>query len=160
MAIPTQTDIMSPLLKMVSHGREFRLRDMVDDLGDHFSLTWEEREERVPSGDGRFFKRCGWAQHRLKNAGLLESTRRGYHRITERGLEELRQNAGVVPNVTEEARRGSMRTSREWEELRENLAEPPTPNVTEKAIRQIVREEINRAKQELKSVLREIIDKV
>ncbi|MDE0300033.1 MAG: hypothetical protein OXN17_15470 [Candidatus Poribacteria bacterium] len=158
MAIPTQTDIMPALLEMVSHGREFRLRDMVEDLGDHFSLTREEREERVPSGDGRFFKLCGWAQHRLKIAGLLESTRRSYHRITERGLEELGQNTRVVPKETEESRRGSMRTAREWEELKEDL--PVSPSITEEAVRRIVREEIERVKQELKGALSEVIDKM
>ena len=128
MPTPSQLEIMSPLLKMVSHGREYRLRDMAEALADHFSLTAEERAERVPSGDLRFYKKCGWAQYRLKRNGLLESTRRGYHKITEQGLEEVRQNSGVLPNVNEES------------------------------IRRIVREEIDRAKQELKSALREIID--
>ena len=158
MAIPTQTDIMPALLEMVSHGHEYRLHDIADALADHFSLTPEERTERVQSGPRRFIKNSEWAQHRLKNAGLLESTRRGYYRITERGLEELGQNAGVVPKVTEESRLGMMRTARDWEELREEVAEPPS--ITEEAVRRIVREEIDRVKQELKSALREIIDKV
>lgn len=128
MPTPSQLEIRSPLLEMVSHGREYRLRDMADALADHFSLTAEERAECVPSGGLRFYKKCGWAQHLLKEEGLLESTRRGYHRITERGFERIRRTSGVSEDVNEEA------------------------------IRRIVREEIDRAKQELKSALREIID--
>ena len=158
MAIPSQSEIMIPLLEMVSHGQEYRLRDMEDALGDRFFLTAEERTERVESGDPRFFKNCAFAQTRLKEMGLLESTRRGYHIITEKGLEELRKNAGTPPNETDETRHGIARKERGREKGRANLA--ATPNVTEEAVRRIVREEVQRVKEEFKSALRATIDKV
>ena len=158
MAVPSQSEIMIPLLEMVSHGQEYRLRDMEDALGDRFFLTAEERTERVESGDRRFFKNCAFAQTQLKKMGLLESIRRGYHKITEKGLEELRKNAGTPPNETEETGHGIASPDRGREELRENPA--VFPNVTDEAIRRIVRAEIQRVKEELKSALREAIDKV
>lgn len=158
MAVPSQSEIMIPLLEMVSHGEEYRLRDMEDALGDRFFLTAEERTERVESGDRRFFKNCAFAQTQLKKMGLLESIRRGYHKITEKGREELRKNAGTPPNETEETGHGIARKEQRREKRRENLAAPP--NVTEEAVRRIVREELQRVKDELKSALRETIDKV
>ena len=122
MAVPSQSEIMIPLLEMVSHGQEYRLRDMEDALGDHFFLTAEERTERVESGDRRFFKNCAFAQTRLKKIALLESTRRGYHRITEQGLEELGKHSGTPRNETDEARHGIASADRGREELRENPA--------------------------------------
>ena len=158
MPIPSVRQIMIPLLEMVSHGEEYRLRDIMDSLADHFSLTGEERMERIPSGQGRFRKNCQWAEFRMTQRGFLESTRRGYHRITEQGRAELRQNSDVSRGVTEETMRHDFHgtTERGLEVLKEASSE--APNVTEEAIRRIVREEIERAKQELKRALREAIN--
>ena len=94
MPIPTLRQIKRPLLQFVADGREFQLRDIEPPLADHFALTDEERREVLPSGTSRrFYNRCGWAQSYLKRTGLLESRRRGYHRITDRGLEALSQNS-------------------------------------------------------------------
>ncbi|MCL6559753.1 MAG: restriction endonuclease, partial [Firmicutes bacterium] len=43
-----------------------------------------------------FHNRVGWARTYLKKAGLLESTRRGYFRITERGLEVLKKSPSRI----------------------------------------------------------------
>jgi restriction system protein len=103
MLIPTTEQIKLPLLRLVADGREFQLRDIVPSLADHFSLTDEERNELLPSGRIRkFYNRCNWAQHGLKSEGLLESPRRGYHRITDRGREFLNQNSDDPPTVDNE----------------------------------------------------------
>ncbi|MDE0503796.1 MAG: winged helix-turn-helix domain-containing protein [Candidatus Poribacteria bacterium] len=151
MAIPSVEEISIPMLEMVSDGREYRLSEITDLLAEHFSLTAEERIEREPSGEGRFRKHCQWAESLMTDHGLLESTQPGYHRITERGLQKLRQHAEAPPNETEEERQEIVRPNEGRTELRENRAELPI--LTEEAIRRIVREEINRAKEELKKVL-------
>lgn len=94
MSIPTLRQIKRPLLQLVADGREFQLRDIVPCLADHFALTEEERREVLPSGRvRRFDNRCGWAQKELKQEGLLVSTRRGYHKITDQGLEVVSQDS-------------------------------------------------------------------
>ena len=94
MSIPTLRQIKRPLLQLVADGREFQLRDIVGPLASHFALTDEERREVLPSGRvRRFYNRCGWAQKELKQEGLLESTRRGYHKITDQGLEVVSQDS-------------------------------------------------------------------
>jgi len=89
---------MLPLLKFASDGQEHSLRETIEALADKFNLTVEERSELLPSGQQAVFdNRVGWARTYLKKAGMLETTRRGYYRITERGQQILRQNP---PKIT------------------------------------------------------------
>ena len=98
MTMPSHIKIKLPLLRAVEDGQEYQLKDFVDSLADHFSLTAEERNELLPSGRSkRFYNRCGWAQSDLKRAGLLESPRRGNHKITNEGREALSQNVEILP---------------------------------------------------------------
>lgn len=88
MAIPDYQTIMFPLLAFAADEREHSLRDAIDALADVFKLTDDERKELLPSGQQEIFiNRVGWARTYMKKAGLLETTRRGYFRITNRGLE-------------------------------------------------------------------------
>jgi len=59
---------------------------------DEFALSIEERNELMPSGSQFVFaNRVGWARTYLKQAGLLDSPRRGFFRITQRGLDLLQE---------------------------------------------------------------------
>ena len=93
MPIPDYQTCMLPLLKFASDQKEHSLREAVDRLGSKFELTDEEMREMLPSGQQAVFvNRMGWARTYLKQAGLIEPTRRGYFRITERGLDVLSKN--------------------------------------------------------------------
>ena len=86
MAIPDYQSIMLPLLRLAGDGEEHRFRESVKTLADQYALTSEELEQRLPSGvTPLFYNRTGWARTYLVVAELLQSTRRGYFRITERG---------------------------------------------------------------------------
>ena len=93
MAIPDYESVMLPLLQFAGDQKEHSLREAYDKLADHFDLSQDERKELLPSGQQEVFhNRVGWARTYLKKAGFLETTRRGYLRITERGLNVLKQN--------------------------------------------------------------------
>jgi len=93
MAIPDYQSIMLPLLQLAGDQKEHSLREAIEALADEFNLTDEERRELLPSGQqATFDNRVGWARTYLKKAGLLESTRRGYIQVTERGLGVLEQS--------------------------------------------------------------------
>lgn len=93
MAIPDYQSIMLPLLKYVKDRQEHSLREAIDALAGEFKLTEEERKELLPSGQqSTFDNRVAWARTYMNKAGLLESTRRGYFRITDRGLDVLKKN--------------------------------------------------------------------
>ena len=88
---------MLPLLKFASDGEEHSLREAIDSLADQFKLSTDERQTLLPSGQQAIFdNRVGWARTYLKKAGLLESTRRGYFRITQRGQDVLRKNPASI----------------------------------------------------------------
>jgi restriction system protein len=92
MVIPDFQSIMLPLLKYLGDGREHHVRDMTEGLTLEFGLTAEERKELLPSGQRYIFdNRVGWARTYMKKAGLIESPRRGYYKITRSGLKVLEE---------------------------------------------------------------------
>ena len=91
--IPDFQTCMLPLLKYAADNKEHKLSDAVDVLSDQFKLTKEEREELLPSKTQDVISnRISWARTFMKKAGLLEDTRRGYFKITERGQSVLSEN--------------------------------------------------------------------
>jgi len=97
MAIPDFQSIMLPLLKFSADKKEHSMREAMEFLSKQFNLTDEERRELLPSGQQAIFdNRVGWARTYMKKALLLESTSRGYFRITQRGLEVTKQNLTAI----------------------------------------------------------------
>ncbi|RKU29287.1 hypothetical protein C6495_14420 [Candidatus Poribacteria bacterium] len=93
-SLPGSSEIEPVLLELLGDGKEWRNRDFVDALAAHYSLTPEQLAEKLPSGRRRFYERCNFAKEDMRQAGFVESPRRGYWRITKRGLDVL---AGIVP---------------------------------------------------------------
>ena len=86
MTIPDYQTIMLPLLKLAADGQEHRFRNAVEQLAAEFQITAAERNELLPSGTAPLFdNRVGWARTYLKQAGLLQSSKRGTFQITDRG---------------------------------------------------------------------------
>ncbi len=93
MAIPDYQTLMLPVLKLASDGVEHKFSKTVEMLADEFSLTDDERNELLPSGSQAVFNnRVGWARSYLKQAGLLNSPKRGFFTITDCGLKFLQTN--------------------------------------------------------------------
>ncbi|EKF9069552.1 restriction endonuclease [Vibrio cholerae] len=96
--IPSYQAFMRPLLEIAKaeNGQEIKLRDAINALADHFGLSEEEREEKLPSGKQTVIdSRVGWARTYLSKAGLIEVTRRGHFMITPRGIDAI-SNPSVV----------------------------------------------------------------
>lgn len=92
MAIPDYQSLMLPLLRFLGDKKEHSFRETLDALTKEFNLSEEELRELLPSGKQPIFdNRVGWARTYMKKAGLLESTRRGIFRVTDRGLKVLGQ---------------------------------------------------------------------
>ncbi len=97
MSIPLFHQIMLPLLKILEDKKEHSLREVIDTLTKHYSLSEQEQNELLSSGKQAVFdNRVGWARTYLKKAGLIISTRRGFFQITERGLNVLRQKPSKI----------------------------------------------------------------
>ncbi|MDD2605354.1 MAG: restriction endonuclease [Desulfobacteraceae bacterium] len=90
MPIPDFQSVMLPLLKLLQDRQEYHVREAESALAKDFNLTEAEVRELLPSGTQAVFRnRIGWAKSYLKQAKLLDSPKRGYMRITERGLAVL-----------------------------------------------------------------------
>ena len=99
MAIPNYQSLMLPLLKFSSDQKERSIREAIEQLSSWFKLSKEERKELLPSGQQYIFdNKVGWARTYLKKAGLLDSPKRGFLKITERGLDALKQNPKEINN--------------------------------------------------------------
>lgn len=93
MSIPDYESIMLPLLKTLRGGKEMSLREHIDEMSKYFELSNEDKKLLIPSGRSYTFDgRVSWARTYMKQAGLLESPRRGYVKITKEGENVLIQN--------------------------------------------------------------------
>ena len=85
MSIPDYQSLMIHVLAASNSG-EVRISEVVERIADQLQLSSDERTELLPSGNQTVFtNRVHWAKTYLNKAGLIESTRRGYFRITDRG---------------------------------------------------------------------------
>ncbi len=99
MTVPDYQSIMLPLLQFASDQQEHSLRQSIEALAEKFSLSNEDRKQLLPSGrQATFDNRVGWARTYLAKAGLLQVTRRGYFRISERGLKVLQGKPKKIDN--------------------------------------------------------------
>ena len=98
MAVPDYQSLMLPLLRFAEGKKdEISTGEAVEVLVKELKLTDEDMKEMLPSGiQSTFFNRVGWASTYMKKAGLLEATRRGYYRITERGQELLKKQPKII----------------------------------------------------------------
>jgi len=97
MPIPKFQETMYPFLDFISDGKEYNWRDILVKISIHFKLTEEEKREKLPSGYDKIINnRVAWTKTYFKKAKLLEYPKRGYVKITERGLEVLRNSNGLI----------------------------------------------------------------
>ena len=93
MPIPDYQTAMLPVLQFLGDGNEHHIGEVVEAVSQQFNLSREERQQLLSSGQQTVIRnRVGWARTYLKKAGLIESTRRAYFRIAERGRSVLAKN--------------------------------------------------------------------
>jgi restriction system protein len=90
MPVPGYQAFMTPLLEVLSDGKEHRVGDVKRAVADRIGLTADDRAELLPSGKQlTYSNRVGWAKTYLGKAGLVAQPRRGVVHITDRGREAL-----------------------------------------------------------------------
>lgn len=146
MAIPDYQTLMRPLLEFAADGLEHSVAEAREKLASLFRLTEEERKELLPSGRQPVFtNRVAWAKVYLGQAGALETPRRGWFQINERGRQLLKDVPGPITKKHLERfpdfnlfRQRSKETHDETTEI----AEGQTPEETLEAAYEKFREEI------------------
>lgn len=98
MTVPNFQSIMLPLLSFAADRKEHSIHEATEALALTFGLSVEDRNQLYPSGKKKtiFADRVGWARTYLKQAGLVEDTRRAYFRITDRGISVIQQQPARV----------------------------------------------------------------
>lgn len=167
MSIPDYQTLMLPLLRLAADGSEHRFRDAVEQLATEFQLSDQERATMLPSGTAPMFdNRVGWAKTYLKQAGLIDTTRRGYFRITLRGTELLGTNPDLIGASTldnyEEFRAFRSRRSEEKGGLQHDLPTTLAPLSPASTVPEATPEELfSQAYQRLRSNLEaEVLEQV
>ena len=96
--IPDYQTLMRPVLECAALG-EVKISDVVERLASERALTEEEKTTLLPSGKQTVFaNRVHWAKSYLKQAGLVEATRRAHFTITDRGRHALAEATTIINN--------------------------------------------------------------
>ena len=146
MAIPDYQTLMLPVLQKAVNG-EVRIRDVVEQIIEEFDLTEEEKEELLPSGRQTVISnRTHWAKTYLYKAGLVESTRRGYFKITEAGKKVLAQKPDKIDNnfLNQFEEFVAFRTKDTNEDQEESPTLPDSDKTPDEVMR-LAHQEINRS---------------
>jgi len=97
MPIPKFYEMMLPLLELCSDHQEHSLKDAEEMIAQKFHLTEEEKNELLASGtQRRLYNRITWAKQYLVKAKLLEKVGRSSFKITERGINVLKDNPQMI----------------------------------------------------------------
>ena len=100
MTIPDYQSLMLPVLEEFAKG-EARIGEVVDVLASKLDLSDADMTELLPSGKQTVFaNRVHWAKSYLKQAELLEPTRRAHFRITARGRDLLDSRPARIDNAS------------------------------------------------------------
>ena len=123
MPVPTYDTFIEPILRyLAAHPEGAAARDVHEAAASALGLNDTDKQELLPSGVQPVYKnRAGWAHDRLKRAGLSESLRRGFWRLTADGLAYAGEHGSPLSaEEVEELATGHM-------DVRLRGTQPPTP---------------------------------
>jgi restriction system protein len=96
--VPDYQSLMLPVLRAAAAGEQ-RIGTVVQSLGEELGRSEAARAALLASGRQTIFaNRVHWAKTYLAKAGLVEATRRGHFRLTQRGADVLAANLERIDN--------------------------------------------------------------
>lgn len=94
MPVPTYDQFIEPILRFLAANPDgAKAGDVHEAAANALGLNDQQRQELISSGQAVYKNRAGWAHDRLKRAGLSSSTRRGYWKLTDHGVEYAARHA-------------------------------------------------------------------
>ena len=96
MSIPSDNQLLLPMLKIMGDNKERHRSEIFDSLDKEFQFSEEDKIQKLASGGSRLHDRMVWALTKLNNANLLENTTRGCYKITQQGQEVLKENLSSI----------------------------------------------------------------
>ncbi len=84
-------------MQTIANGHEVKMADIKTSLAEKFKLTSLELNELLPSGKQPVFNnRIGWSKTHLKKAGLVDSPKKGFIKITPLGISVLQKSPTLI----------------------------------------------------------------
>ncbi len=101
MAVPSFQDHMLPTLLALADSNEKHVKDIREFVATYLNLSAEDSASKTPSGKiSTYADRVNWSLAYFKQAILIESTRRGFYKLAERGKKLLATNPQKIDNTT------------------------------------------------------------
>ena len=91
MQLPETSDLLLPMLELLSNGEECHLQELATKLAQVFEFS-QSGEIKDRTLDAQFYSRVVGTRSYLTHACLIESPKRGVSKISQRGQELLAQN--------------------------------------------------------------------
>ena len=94
MTVPTYDQFIEPLLRyLAAHENGVSAKLAHEETANALGLSEEDKQILLPSGAQPIYKnRAGWAHDRLKRAGLSSSPQRGFWKITQEGIDFVKNH--------------------------------------------------------------------
>lgn len=89
MAVPGFQDLMLPFLQICKDGQERTVAQIGEIIAKQMSLTEQDLQEVLESGQTKFYNRTAWVKTYFGKAQILDFPSRGKFKINARGLELL-----------------------------------------------------------------------
>ncbi len=125
MAVPDFQSLMLPLLKLAGDAQQHTLTEAVEQLGQEFQLSEDDRTQLLRSGQTRLYNRVAWTTTYLKKAGLLRPVGPGRFQLTERGRMVLASGPAAIDVAFLESRFPEMSEFRKGRSRGEVVGEEP-----------------------------------
>lgn len=96
MAVPKYNEFFPAFLDCLADGEVHTLKEIRAYCAEAYSLSDEDRQMMLPSGQNMLRDRVGWARTYLKKAGLIDSPSRANFGITDEGKKAVAKGTSCV----------------------------------------------------------------
>lgn len=96
MAVPGFQDLMLPFLRICEDGQERTVSQIGEIIAKQMSLTEQDLQEVLESGQTKFYNRTAWVKTYFGKAQVIDFPSRGKFKINARGLELLAKNPADI----------------------------------------------------------------
>lgn len=98
--IPKYNEMYKEVLETIKNQKEYTTKEYREIVANKLNISIEERKKTLESGGNVYNTTLNWTVVYLKKAKLLEATKRGVIKITQRGLDLLATNPEKIDNET------------------------------------------------------------
>lgn len=96
--IPKYNEMYKEVLEAIKNQKEYTTKEYREIVANKLNISIEERKKTLESGGNIYNTTLNWTVVYLKKAKLLEATKRGVIKITQRGLDLLATNPEKIDN--------------------------------------------------------------